>query len=373
MSFRPVAALIAAALIGVESRAADIHLKAQAAVRGQAVCLGDVAEVHGGPADEARRIAHIELFGAPPRDQFITAHQVREALLAQGVDLRQHTISGASIVELVSAAKAISPGIFARRAISSEHSPNNERFGNPRAGNPVEEAIVRFLKSRVDAELPWQVHVLPDAQIASRSAGIEPSPGPPPGATDVAVTQTHERPQRGTIRPWLGKQQLMMRWAFAGRRQEGPVTVEIKLPATVVVAARDLPRGAILQADDLRTKVASDQDNRTGGLDFSEDAIGQETLRPLRAGQVIEAEGVESPELVRRGEPVSIVVNHGGVRVRTEGRARDSGKRGDVVMVESANRRNAFQAVVTGVNEVKVSAGATVVARPREEWTGHRR
>ncbi len=353
---------VLAAAAGAAARAADIHLKAHASVPGNMVHLADVAEIHGGSADEAARLGQVELFASSPQERYVTARQVREALLARGVDLRLHTVSGASVIELGAAADAVTPSIFARRAVGAGYGPDS------RASEPAVAAVVRFLKSQVDPGLPWQVELLPTERLDAQARDANLAAGPPPaGANDVAVVHTEHAPQRGAIRPWLGKQQFVMRWSVAGRRQEGVVTAEIKLPGTVVVAARDLPRGTILQAGDLKIKAAGDADRQVRGFEFIEDAVGNVVERPVRAGQMIDAENVELPELVRRGERVSIVVNHGGVRVRTEGRARDSGKRGDVVMVESAARRNAFQAVVTGVKEVEISVGATIVTRPKEE------
>ncbi len=321
------------------------------------------------PPDEARQLAQIELMAVPSQGQYLTARQVREALLARGVDLRQHTISGASMIELGPGARAAVPGVFARPAVVGDD------VSAYRANDPASGAIGRFLKSQVDAELPWQVQLLPGERMADEISGLRPAVGvPAAGATDVAVIQTRQRPQRGHVRPWLGKQQFVMRWTAGGKPREGLVAAEIKLPSTIVVAARDLPRGTILRPDDLAMRAAVEQDRRSRGFEFSEDAIGQEVGRPFRAGQVIDAENVESPELVRRGERVSIVVNHGGVRIRTEGRARDSGRRGDAVIVESATSRNTLQAVVTGVNEVEVGVGATAVAtRRREGPSGERR
>ncbi len=358
------------------ARAADIHLRAQAAVPGRAVHLADLAEIHGGSPDEARQLAQIELMAAPPQEQFITARQVREALLARGVDLRQHTISGASMIELKPGALkpgALKPGaepiaasIFARPVGADDAAVDYP-------SDPAAAAIVRFLKSQVDAGLPWQVRVVRDEQglggVASSPLGV-----PAADAREIVVLQSRQRPERGRVRLWLGRQQFMVRWTTAGEPVEGLVTAEIKLPPTIVVAARDLPRGTLLHADDLQTKAAGEQDRRPGSLEFSEDAVGQETVRPFRAGHTIDAESIELPELVRRGERVSIIVNHGGVRVRAEGRARDSGRRGDTVTVESAARRNSFQAVVTGVNEVEVGVGAVVVARsPEAGERGERR
>jgi flagella basal body P-ring formation protein FlgA len=345
------AAALSAAL---PATAAEICLKALATAHGGVVHLGDVADVHGSSADDARQLAQVELFSMPAEERYVTARQVREALLDRGVDLRRHTICGASIIELAPGETTGPPAVYARPAIGGQDQP-----GDPRR-QPLVAAIIRFLKKHVEAELPWQVE-LAGGDVPEAAEG------------EVAVVQSERRPQPGSLRAWLGPQQFVIRRSAAGRKQETIVAAEIKLPPTIVVAARDLPRGAVLDAADVKSRPASGQDRPAQGterFEFPEDVVSKQLTRPLRAGQPIEAESIEAVELVRRGERVAIVVNHHGVRVRTEGRARDSGGLGDTVLVESASRRNAFQAVVTGVNEVQIEVGrASVAERPRrEQW-----
>ncbi len=48
------------------ARAAELRLRAQCAVSGRLVELGDVAEIVGGDPQQAEGLAAIELFPAPP-------------------------------------------------------------------------------------------------------------------------------------------------------------------------------------------------------------------------------------------------------------------------------------------------------------------
>jgi flagella basal body P-ring formation protein FlgA len=350
MSFRfarIILFLVAVLAAASDARAADIYLKAQAPVHGQMVRLGDVAHIQGTP-DEARQLGQVELFTVPAEERYVTARQVRESLLGRGVDLRRHTVSGASMIELVPETSSAPGDVYARRAISA-HNPADRDSCNPAAA-----AIERFLKTRVEGDLPWKVELLPphEPKLAT--------------AAEASVAQTERRPQHGDTRAWLGRQQFVIRYGNGSRRQDAIVEAEISLPATVVVATRNLPRGTVLDLGDLKTRLAGENARPSEGLEFAEDAVGKELVRPVRAGQIIEPDSVESTELVRRGERVAIVVKHNGVRVRTEGRARDSGGRGDAVLVESASRRTAFQAVVTGANEVQIDVNQPVTAeRPR--------
>src|SRR5947208_3484726 len=79
-------------------------------------------------------------------------------------------------------------------------------------------AIARFLKKQVDADLPWQVDLAPTEEqpqqkprADERGGGTNADPRAA-NAVDFTVAQTERRPERGSIRPWLGRQQFVMRW-----------------------------------------------------------------------------------------------------------------------------------------------------------------
>jgi len=328
------------------ARAADIHLKSQATAAGPAVRLADLAEIYS--PDDDGKLAEVELFGLPAKERLVTAQEIREALIARGVDLRPHTFSGASVIHLVPGSVAEPPRTFAHLAASGGQPINSPPSERPL--HPAASAILKFLRTHVDAELPWRVELPPGGELPGMNAG------------SLSVIRVEQRPERGQVRTWLGRRQFVLSWTDSGRQREAVVTAEITLPPTVVVAARDLPRDTILQPADLKTKAAAERE-RGDGFEFVEDAIGQATLRTFRAGQVIQPSAVEAPELVRRGERVAVIVYHHGVRVRTEGRARESGARGDTVLVESPSRRQTYEAVVTGPNEVQVEAGSAPLAR----------
>ena len=62
---------------------------------------------------------------------------------------------------------------------------------------------------------------------------------------------------------------------------------------------------------------------------------------------------MREPELVRRGEIVTVRARGPGFRMTDRGTARDSGCLGKVVVVENPRSRKVFPAIVTGPRTVR--------------------
>ena len=65
---------------------------------------------------------------------------------------------------------------------------------------------------------------------------------------------------------------------------------------------------------------------------------------------------------VHRGEVVSVLARAGGIRIRTNARAREEGSVGELVAVESLLNRSTYYARVSGTREVEVFARPPQVA-----------
>ena len=84
------------------------------------------------------------------------------------------------------------------------------------------------------------------------------------------------------------------------------------------------------------------------------DVVGLEVVRGVLAGQPVLRKLVREPFLVRRGELIAAIANGGGIRVRTEVRAREDGAHGSIFQVETTDTKERFNAEVTGVRMVQV-------------------
>ncbi|ROR34905.1 flagella basal body P-ring formation protein FlgA [Inmirania thermothiophila] len=132
------------------------------------------------------------------------------------------------------------------------------------------------------------------------------------------------------------------------------VSVTVRGLVPVVVAARPVPRGRTLSAQDLRVERRDLAALPAGYLDALERAVGQETLRPLRPGEVVSPAALRPPRLVRRGERVVLEAGAGPVRVRSSGRALGDAPLGARVRVRNEGSGRVVEGVVVGPGRVQV-------------------
>jgi flagella basal body P-ring formation protein FlgA len=338
-------ALLAVAAAGLASaaRAAEIRLRSDCLAAGALVTLGDVAEIFASDAAEEQGLSQLELVPAPApgTKRYLRAREIQDMLHDRGVNLAQHRISGASLVAV---------GVDAVRPVAHVEAPSSRPgsdMNNMR--RRVVQAIIMHLQSEAGADRPWRVELdAPEAslhQLAGTSGRIQVAGG------------SGDR---------LGRQQFELQIDTGGAVARIPVEARVSLPDAVVVASRSLPRGAIVQAGDLRLepqKAIAGQSKRQPYYQI-EEVIGKETARAIAPGQVLDNGYVRAPVLVRRGDVVTVFARAGGIRIRTEARAREDGSQGDLIAVESLANREQYFARVTAIQQVEVFAQPIAAEQP---------
>lgn len=134
-----------------------------------------------------------------------------------------------------------------------------------------------------------------------------------------------------------------------------------------VVALRALPRGTLIQSQDVALGEIPDRaaDPSAALTDITR-VIGTELTRAVVAGQAIRDNELRRPLLVERNRAVQLVARIGGVEVRRSGKALDAGASDDLVRVElDGNRGKQVTGRVVGIDEVEIVAQpASVAANP---------
>jgi flagella basal body P-ring formation protein FlgA len=129
-----------------------------------------------------------------------------------------------------------------------------------------------------------------------------------------------------------------------------------KLPAQVEapVLARAVEKGELLGQADFALAELSPAQAR--GAIGPADAAGKEALRRLAAGAPVRASDLTRPQLVRRGETVTLIVRSGGLAITTQGRALSGGGAGDLVRVVNAATSRTLEATVEKPGQVRIVA-----------------
>jgi flagella basal body P-ring formation protein FlgA len=132
------------------------------------------------------------------------------------------------------------------------------------------------------------------------------------------------------------------------------VPVTISLTRTLVVAARPLERGRLLTPDDV-ILAERDVGAVTGGyLTELEDAVGRVMRRDAAAGAVLAPRLLDSPVIVRRGQPVTLEARSGKIRVQMAGVAQEDGARGETITVRNSSSHKDLEGIVRSEKVVEV-------------------
>ncbi|MBO9623750.1 MAG: flagellar basal body P-ring formation protein FlgA [Sphingomonas sp.] len=122
----------------------------------------------------------------------------------------------------------------------------------------------------------------------------------------------------------------------------------------VAVLAHPVEKGTRLEPGDFATEPRSAAAAR--GALAAEDAAGMEAARRLSAGTVVRRTDLMQPQLVRRGEPVTIRVVSGPLVITTAGRALGGGGQGETVRVVTNTTSRTLDGIVEGSGTVRVAA-----------------
>jgi len=320
--------------------AAELRLRAQCNPAGPVVTLGDVADIESADARQTASLAAIELFPAPggSEQRLLQVREIQDLLLLRGVNLMEHRFSGSS--EVMVQTVVARPQVIANKPVAAAELQRIKRR--------VSEALVKYLSEHTSTPQAWAVEFeFSEVQARSLADLLRP----------ISVA--------GGVPPWTGSQRFDL--SIDGPKGPAHVALDanVRIIAPVVVARRQLARGAVIREDDVELQHLAAADKMTGALHAIEEAVGHELVRPVPTGSPVAAECLRAPLAVHRGEVVTVFARSGAIRIRTNARARDEGSVGELVSVESLLNRSTYYARVSGIREVEVYARpAQVEAQP---------
>jgi flagella basal body P-ring formation protein FlgA len=321
-----IATLIAVLALALPAAAEDgPALKAQVAVAGEIVRIGDLV-------DNAGVVADVAIFRAPDLGQTgsVSASRVIDAV-------RPHQIIGLDTRGLTEVAVT---------RLSRVITPKD-----------IEARIVRALASQYGAADTKNLAVVFDNEV--RALHVE------PGAdAELRVTRLSFEPRSGRFEAFelpgsVTARKLPLR--YSGSLAE---TFEAAVPV------RSLAQGEVLKAADVTLVRKPKSEFAANVVTNTEQAVGLAARRALRAGQVLREADLQRPELVGRNETVTITYEVPGILLTVRGQALEAGAQGDIINVLNVQTKRTIQATVSGPGRVSIAAATprpaanVVAARP---------
>jgi flagella basal body P-ring formation protein FlgA len=314
-----------AASAAAQDNALRTASRATPALRAHAIVTSDIVRI-GDLIDNAGAAAAKPIFRAPDLGQTgsIPAQRVLEAVLLHGlvvVDAR-----GITDVTVTRAARVIDD-IEARvaRALTARHS-----FGDPKNLKIVFDRDVRPIELDTSVTADLAISRISYDGFSRRF--------------DVTFELGDANGARRT-------------WRYTGTAVE---TVE------VAIVTRALARGDVVRASDVTIERRPKNEVTGEPIAQAGDVIGLSARRAVRLGAPLRAADLMKPELVQRGDIVTMQYQVPGVVVTLRGKALDSGAEGDVVSVQNLESKRTLQGIVTGPGRVTVNMSQPRVARADE-------
>lgn len=159
-----------------------------------------------------------------------------------------------------------------------------------------------------------------------------------------------------------------------GTTQRGLLRLSGRAVATVetVMVIRSIDRGAVLKASDLTIERRPRAEVGRDAVVGIERAVGMAARNIIRPGQPLRDADLTRPEIVQRGQMVTLVFEAPGLTLTLRGKATESGAEGDTVAVLNEQSKRTVQGVVAGPGHVVVSSSAPRFAANLPAAAGNR-
>lgn len=323
------------------ARGATVRIHSRASISGTVIRLGDVAQVLDDDPDLQQRLARVPLGPAPSRGNTVKLDfaDIRSRLRALGIDASRIRFGGRNSVLVTRPAKRspVSRTSFSPSATGAV--PND--WQTERAEQMLAGAVQRTLR-----------RLAPRLGKLTVATQLDPR-----DATAVLARTGRDYEVSGFRQPIDRPQQLTARFVDRGGKARAVRFVASLSRMPYVLAAKHgIPRGELVQADDL---VWTQAKSVGDGFDEVKQLVGSETRRAIPKDTVILRSYVRRVPLVRTNDIVTVAARRGGITVKRQMKSRGTGALGETITLVELNGRGEVLAKVSGLHEAEVLSTGT--------------
>lgn len=131
------------------------------------------------------------------------------------------------------------------------------------------------------------------------------------------------------------------------------VPAQAKVYRSVAVAGRILQRGDVISASDITTDIKDVSEFRLGFALTPESIVGKEVKFTVNRGEVFRNSALDSPQVIKRGDTVTVEAAAGEIRVKTNATAITDGRIGQQIRVKNNQSARIINAKVVGAGLVQ--------------------
>jgi len=198
--------------------------------------------------------------------------------------------------------------------------------------NIPREEIEQAFKDYVIKHISWKPENIDIHDI--RIAGV---PVVPAGERTINVSSASQELTGGNTT-------LTFQLTVDGRTvQTFNVTGIVDLYDDVFHAAKDIPKGSVIQAEDVVIKRTLVTDDPKGYARKELDAVGKRVLRDFKANDPLKLSSLDNPIVVNKGDIVRLVITKPGLMLTAKGEAKNEGRIGERVKVMNLSSKKIIQ------------------------------
>lgn len=122
----------------------------------------------------------------------------------------------------------------------------------------------------------------------------------------------------------------------------------------VPVLMETIEHGRIIHEHDIKLIEIRERDFTKGIIADAQSLVGMTARRLVIAGRPIKETDLVAPQIVERGELITLNLNNGIMNISTQVKALENGAKGEIIRVVNTSSNQTLQALVTGQNAVSI-------------------
>lgn len=162
------------------------------------------------------------------------------------------------------------------------------------------------------------------------------------------------------LQAFLPKGSREMGKTTVGVKCSGPKPWSLHVPVTIniykniLVSKRQIQKNTILTASDIKLAKYDIADLSYGYFEDIKDGVGMKLKRRALAGAVLTPAMLKKPQIISRGQKVTIVAQSGNMVVRMTGKALGGGAVGERIKIMNMKSRQKLEGIITSSGEVDI-------------------
>ncbi len=301
---------------GAPPQGISIHFKTHASVQEEVVYLEDIADIQGAPRSLGDRISHLKLEQSPLPGEVLILSREEVALKIKPINL---------------------PSLVSNLQIP-------EQIEVVRAGRMIErEELVRALEEYLQQIIDDQNKTVKVKDLQGYEKVII-----PPGILIYEILVPDQAKRGGNLAATIN---LVV---------EGREVKKIRVQARVEIYAEVVSARGYLQKNQELTYKDVQRVNKNIALlspdilTDPEEVIGKRTTLSINNQEIFRKNMVEIPPLVKKGDPVTLLIENNQFRITTFGEVKEDGRKGDRVKLMNLSSKKEVWGRVLDAHTVQV-------------------